>query len=358
MDGDSYTEGDTITFNGTGKDAEDGTITGSFLVWSSDKEGQIGTGQSFTRNNLSVGVHTITLTATDSDGVTGSSSVVISVNYITGMTKIPDTGQTQDFTNIFGEDSDYNINPPSYIDNGDGTITDKVTNLMWQKENERYNWDTALNFCNNLTLADYSDWRLPSKKELMSILNYGTYSPSIDQTFFPDTGIWYYWTSTDHAYDPSNAWLIWFLYGTAFYDNKGSNQDVRCVRGVNYTTGDFSDNGDGTVTDNMTDLMWQHDEGGSNSWEDAIGYCENLSLGGHTDWRLPNIKELESITDDSFDAPVIDTNYFPNAQRSLYWSSTTFASMSSYAYYIDFTSGRIYYYAKWVPFYTRCVRSK
>jgi hypothetical protein len=272
--------------------------------------------------------------------------------------KLPDTGQTQDFTYIFGEDSDYNINPPSYTDNGNGTITDNVTGLMWQKQNERYNWDDAVNFCENLTLADYSDWRLPSKKELMTILDYGTYSPSLNQTFFPDYGISYYWTSNIHAYDPFNAWMVWVLYGTALYDSKGFNHEVRCIRGVNYTTGDFSDNGDGTVTDNMTDLMWQQDEGGSNSWEDAIGYCENLSLGGHTDWRLPNLKELESITDDSSDAPVIDTNYFPNAQRSLYWSSTTFAPMSSYAYYVDFTSGRIYYYAKWVPFYTRCVRSK
>ena len=79
MNGSTYNEGDDISFNGSGYDAEDGTLSGSSLIWTSSRDGQIGTGTSFTRNDLSVGTHTITLTATDSLGATGSDSVSITV---------------------------------------------------------------------------------------------------------------------------------------------------------------------------------------------------------------------------------------------------------------------------------------
>ncbi len=78
-DGSTYTEGDTITFTGTGEDAEDGTLTGDSLVWTSNIDGQIGTGESFTYNTLSLGIHTIALTVTDSDGATGSDSITVTV---------------------------------------------------------------------------------------------------------------------------------------------------------------------------------------------------------------------------------------------------------------------------------------
>lgn len=120
--------------------------------------------------------------------------------------------------------------------------------------------------------------------------------------------------------------------------------------------GDFTDNGDGTVTDGNTGLMWQQGEAGSVKWEDAISYCEGLSLAGYTDWRLPNIKELESITDDSLYNPAIDTNYFPDAHVSSYWSSTTSASNSSDAWYVYFSSGSVGYYSKAGDNYVRCVR--
>jgi hypothetical protein len=233
VDSSSYTEGDTITFTGFGDDIEDGNLTGSFLIWSSDKDGQIGTGASFTRDDLSVGRHTITLTATDSKEAIGTHSVTIIVknehiHQGWTMLNLPDTGQTQSYTEIFGEDSDYTINPPSYTDNGNGTVTDNVTGLIWQQEDDdtMRTWEKSCTYCTDLTLGGFSDWRLPFKKELMSIVDYGTYDPSIDKTYFTNTKPSCYWSYTTCAYNP---WYVTFYCG--FVANWELNDCyVRCVR--------------------------------------------------------------------------------------------------------------------------------
>lgn len=87
--GSTYDEGDTITFSGNGSDEEDGALTGSSLVWTSSIDGQIGTGTSFTRNDLSVGTHAIILTATDSETAVGTDSIGITVNIITSAPSAP-----------------------------------------------------------------------------------------------------------------------------------------------------------------------------------------------------------------------------------------------------------------------------
>ncbi|MDY7033888.1 MAG: hypothetical protein SVY10_18495, partial [Thermodesulfobacteriota bacterium] len=94
-DGSTYNEGDIISFSGSGNDAEDGALTGSSLVWTSSVDGQIGTGVSFSRSDLSSGTHTITFTATDSGGLTGSDSISISVNSpLTATINSPSDGST------------------------------------------------------------------------------------------------------------------------------------------------------------------------------------------------------------------------------------------------------------------------
>jgi len=283
---------------------------------------------------------------------TNAGIIIVQPHYLS---RLPDTGQTQSFTSTFGEDSDYTINPPSYTDNGDGTITDNVTGLIWQKEDDDITriWDDAVTCCNDLTLAGYYDWRLPSKKELMSIVDWGTHTPSIDTTYFPGTnGSYYYWSSTTDAYDSSYAWPVHFMYGNVYSYVKSDNFYVRCVQGQELSFGNFNDNSNGTVTDINTGLMWQQGEGGQKAWEDAITYCEGSSLAGYTDWRLPNIKELESITDDSLHNPAIDTSFFPNAYASYYWSST---GGSSYTWYVVFSNGYVSYGNE--SSYVRCVRA-
>ena len=119
----------------------------------------------------------------------------------------------------------------------------------------------------------------------------------------------------------------------------------------------FTDNGNGTVTDNGTGLMWQQGERNSRIiWAYALIYCEKSSLGGRTDWRLPNITELESIIDDTKYEPAIDTAYFPNAYADYYWSSTTSASNTNGAWSVEFGDNYVYYGSKSYGSYVRCVR--
>ena len=114
--------------------------------------------------------------------------------------------------------------------NGDGTVTDTSTGLMWQQATApgTYTWEQALTYCENLILnndgqwtsntpnasgAKYSDWRLPNSNELQSIVDYSRYNPSIDTTYFPGTVASDYWSSTTNAYVTNGAWNINFGTG-------------------------------------------------------------------------------------------------------------------------------------------------
>lgn len=118
----------------------------------------------------------------------------------------------------------------------------------------------------------------------------------------------------------------------------------------------LTDNGNGTVTDSSTGLVWQQGEPGAKTWGDALNYCEGLSLGGADDWRLPNVKELESLTDDTRYNPALDKTYFPNATSSNYWSSTTYAYNTDYAWGVGFSGGVVGNDDKGYNDYVRCVR--
>lgn len=118
----------------------------------------------------------------------------------------------------------------------------------------------------------------------------------------------------------------------------------------------FVDNKNGTVIDGKTGLIWQQGEGGAMGWTKAFPYCENLSLAGYTDWRLPNIKELESLVDKTRQNPTLDQAFFPDAHASPYWSSTTHPSQPKFAWHMDFSNGRVSNNTKYYSMYARCVR--
>ncbi len=107
----------------------------------------------------------------------------------------------------------------------------------------------------------------------------------------------------------------------------------------------FRDNGDGTVSDLTTGLMWQQDSVQGISWKDGLAYCSDLQLGGYSDWRLPDVNELISLVDYSQSSPSIDESYFTNTSTH-YWSSTTYPSDPRKAYHVCFLRGRAEVYGK------------
>ncbi|MBI3814500.1 MAG: DUF1566 domain-containing protein [Nitrospinae bacterium] len=142
----------------------------------------------------------------------------------------------------------YTITIPRYIDNGNGTVTDTTTNLMWQKgqSSTTYDWYRAsgtyhagynsngVNVCGSLNLAGYSNWRLPSIDELKTIIT-GTTSPTIDTSVFTvDLYYMLFWSSTT-ATGVGYQDYVWSVdfnggAGSIFYYNRGSYLSVRCVR--------------------------------------------------------------------------------------------------------------------------------
>jgi len=121
---------------------------------------------------------------------------------------------------------------------------------------------------------------------------------------------------------------------------------------------DFTRDGTtGIVTDSVTGLQWQDDATPSMmTWQDAIDYCEALSLGGNNDWRLPNMNELTSLVDDTVYNPSI-SNVFQHTVSSDYWSSTTIAGGTSYAWIVDFGDGDQNGDDKTGNNFVRCVRA-
>jgi hypothetical protein len=120
----------------------------------------------------------------------------------------------------------------------------------------------------------------------------------------------------------------------------------------------YTDNGDGTLTDNLTGLAWQQVAAPSPYTQPAaLGYCADLSLAGHTDWRLPSVTELLSIVDTSTSNPSIDRMFLPQTLSDYYfWSSTPYAGPSGSAWGVYFNNGYSDYNFVTIVYSVRCVR--
>lgn len=282
--------------------------------------------------------------------------------------KLPDTGQNGSYTSTHGEDADFIINPPSFTDNGDGTVTDNITGLMWQKaDGGEMTFENAEVFCHNFNLGGYNDWRLPTSHELFSINNYNYLNPALDATYFIKTQAEYWWTSDIRADDTTRVWVVNAGGGIGPHPKNetvsaGGTKlfHVRAVRNpysTVFSVSHFTDNGDGTIIDNFTGLVWQKIQlADTITWEGALAYANSLSLAGKTDWRLPNVKELHSLNDENLYKPSFNKDYFINTLSGNYWSSTTMVNTATVAWDINIDYGIVSYNNKTVKEHVLLVR--
>lgn len=121
-----------------------------------------------------------------------------------------------------------------FVDNGDDTITDPVTGLMWSKatlSKKCVTQKTAEKTCNELELAGHKDWRLPTIAELFTLVDHTRHGPAIDTSAFPDTKSDWYWSSTLCAWSSGHAWIVSFSDGFVGSVSRGYNHGfVRAVR--------------------------------------------------------------------------------------------------------------------------------
>ena len=301
---------------------------------------------------------------------------------------VVDTGQLSFYDNedeitepvegaaFFGQDAAYDGSLASYTDNGDGTVTDDVTGLIWQQDpGNKMTYFEAAAGADSFELAGYDDWRLPSIKELYSLIDFSGLdlscfdSADCETTPFIDTGFFAFEYGDTDAGERviDSQWATSSLYvgttmggddtmfgvnfadgrikGYPIADPQGGEKEffVIYVRGnPDYGVNDFVDNGDGTVSDLATGLTWQQsDSTDGMDWSEALDYCTALDTGGYADWRLPNAKELQSIVDytrspGTTDSAAIDpvfsastiTDEGGGINYGFYWTGTTHARAS------------------------------
>ena len=330
--------------------------------------------------------------------------------------KIVDTGQKLFYNNraeiaspspgdaFYGQDAQFAGHQPTYRDNDDGTVTDLVTGLMWSKSpdlngdgvinaEDKLSYTNALASADTLSLAGYDDWRLPSIKEQYSLIMFYGLDPSgyngSTEGLVPFINTDYFAfgygdesageriidaqfaTSTKYVSTTMNDNET--MFGVNFADGRikgypsgpmpGRTEDkgfyVFYVRGnPDYGKNDFIDNQDGTITDRATGLMWQQgDSQAGMHWKEALEWVQQKNAEnflGHDDWRLPNVKELQSIVDytrspsTSNSAAInplflcsVITDEGGGKDYPFYWSGTTHANMvnGGNACYIAFGRG-------------------
>ena len=249
-------------------------------------------------------------------------------------------------------------NPASYEPSDSGNrVTDEVTRLVWQRhvDARTFTWEAAKQYCSCLVVDGTDGWRLPSRIELVSLVDWTLTSPSIDAHAFPDTSNENFWAASPVTINPGLAYLSFFLNGHTTYSDFTYEYRVRCVQAKEPALGgEHYTSGSGTVFDARTQLTWQEPIPSERyAWEEAGEYCASLALPG-TGWRLPSINELQTLVDDSVN-PSIDKTAFPGTPSEYFWSSSPVIDDATRAWTAFFTNGSTYSFAKTAK-NVRCVR--
>ena len=235
------------------------------------------------------------------------------------------------------------------------TVIDKNTGLEWLKSrsDESYNQEDAVTYCDGLVYGGHTDWRLPSARELMTVLSYTQILPELDREYFEN--IYVAWTSTPDLNESNNAVLM--AFGQFHPEIKTNEFGAVCVRGNALPESEFSAftvNGDEIVKDLTTELYWQKTYVTEKTWPELLEYCENLEYGGFSDWRMPNISELRSLINYEKSYPASD---FPNMPSDWLISSTTHFSADTVEGVLFETGLESGFYKSGSSGSVRCVRS-
>ncbi|MBM9499125.1 DUF1566 domain-containing protein [Leptospira sp. 201903071] len=308
--------------------------------------------------------------------------------------RISDTGQTLCYTNAggvtaclnTGQDGEFNDIPSQRSFTGptqhsqytnDYTTLDNNRGLVWKTCPEGqtgptcagaatpFSWNTASlggpGTCNALNAqnggngyARRTNWRIPTAKELLSIYHYMNAPAHMETAPFPNADQSnVYLTNTDYPLNTTMEWVVDFINSPPIQPFvKGANGLLRCVSGTPESAFNFTDNGNGTVTDRNTNLLWSKCPFGksnttclagvlfSGNRNSALANCNGLVLAGRSDWRLPNVNELLSIVDYAGAGnPAIQTATFPNFPSALFWTSTSDINALTTSIVINFGGG-------------------
>ncbi|WP_428566729.1 MAG: DUF1566 domain-containing protein [Solidesulfovibrio sp. DCME] len=259
----------------------------------------------------------------------------------TVQTKCYDTTQqipcpTSPSADFYGQDGNYLGAPMALTDNGNGTVTDANTGLVWQQTPDRtgLNWDNAGAYCAALDTGGHTDWRLPSRREIATLVSYNRDIPTFANLLQSTKSNESFWTSTTYIVDTTQAYAL--ANGTAYMelrskDTASTGLATRCVRGDALPAFTPTDNGT-TITDTSTGTMWtKNSVTTGKTWQQALGYCETLEAGGYTDWRMPNISELYSLFDDTRTNPALPVGFGNVGNPPVFWSSTSENDLPDYA---------------------------
>lgn len=260
--------------------------------------------------------------------------------------------------------------PSSFTINADDTVSDGRSGLIWQRslDSNTHDWNAAKVFCGSLALAGHSDWRLPTRAELQSLVDYTKAGPATDSVVFPDGTGEALWTSSPHATTAGVAWSVNFFYGVTQMRTTDEPLFARCVRSTAPGVATAGSGGlppgryelpmAGAILDKFTGLSWQQGggEAGGYTQTAAASYCGQLTLAGGG-WRLPSISELSTLTDPTAVGQGLDAGVFSNTSPlSNYWTSSPTESWVGRFWHVSLPAGDSNFDEPSLLCAVRCVR--